>query len=160
MAQNWTTDQDVLDRWTAEDQPDSEKLTTKIGQAERAIRREFTTMAARLKATDHTGDKVEPDLQALIADVVADLVQESFTNPLGLRSIQDVEGPWSQQRTIAGDSPGKMILTRDHKRLLSPPASGSRMKTVDLGLGSHIAGQSRLHRNAHGIVVTPEGWPV
>lgn len=159
--QLWTEPDEVLARWTAdEDEPETEKLVTKIGQAERVIRREFPTMAARLLAVDPDGSKVEPDLPGLIADVVSDLVQESFTNPLGLRTMQVTEGPWNEQRTVAGDSPGKMSLSAQHRRLLSPSRSGSRLRTIDTEAGSYAAGHyGKLHVNAHGVLVTADGWP-
>lgn len=161
MTENWTEPQQVLDRWTADEEPPDNKLETKIGQAERAIRREFPTMAARLLAQAPDGEKLEPDLPELIADVVADLVQDSFTNPLGLRTQQITEGPWNEQRTVAGDAPGKMTLSAQHRKLLNPSRSGSRLKSIDLEAGSRAAGDlGLLHLNEHGILVTLEGWPV
>lgn len=160
-GQNWTSTDDVRERWTAEETLDDDnKLEVKIGQAERAIRREFPTMAARLQAKNPDETPVEPDLKPLIADVVQDLVQDNFINPLGVRSTQDTEGPWTTQKTVAGDNPGKIMLTSHHRKLLAPPTSGSRMKSLDLAAGSYAAGARGLRINAHGVVVTSDGWPV
>lgn len=160
-GQNWTSTDDVRERWTAEETLDDDnKLEVKIGQAERAIRREFPTMAARLQAKTPSDEPVEPDLPDLIADVVHDLVQDNFVNPLGVRSTQDTEGPWTVQKTVAGDNPGKIMLTSHHRKLLAPASSGSRMKTIDVAAGSYAAGARGLNVNAHGVVVTSDGWPV
>lgn len=160
-TENWTSPDEVRSRWIADETLDDDsKLTVKIGQAERAIRREFPTMAARLQALNSANEPVEPDLPALIADVVHDLVQDNFVNPLGVRSTQDTEGPWTVQKTVAGDNPGKIMLTSHHRKLLAPPSSGSRMKSIDLAAGSYAAGGQGRHVNSYGVVVTSDGWPV
>ncbi|MGQ7788724.1 hypothetical protein [Nesterenkonia sp. K-15-9-6] len=153
--ETWTAAEKVRSRWIAEEPPeDDDLLNTKIGQVERLIRRHFPDMQARLEATGADGGPAEPDLAETIADVVADLLQEHFANPLGVRSMQDTEGPWTLQQTMAGDAPGKLVLSAEHKKMLAPPmTSRSRLRTINTEQGSYLAAAAMTASE------TPDGWP-
>ena len=103
----WTVAQDVLDAWIGDDEPTDSQLVNKwIEKAEREIRFRIPGIQARITAA-------EVDLLENAVDVVVAMVARVFRNPDGTRSMSTGEGPFSEQRTFGGDTPGTLALTAD-----------------------------------------------
>ena len=103
----WTTAQNVLDAWIGDDEPDDVALVaTWIDKAEREIRFRIPGIQTRITAA-------EVDLLENAVDVVVAMVTRVFRNPDGTRSMSTGEGPFTEQRTFGGDTPGTLTLTAD-----------------------------------------------
>lgn len=121
----WTTVQNVLDSWIGDDKPtDVALVTTWIGKAEREIRFRVPGIQARITAA-------EVDLLENAVDVVVAMVIRVFRNPDGTRSMSTGEGPFTEQRTFGGDTPGTLALTVDELGKLRG-ATGGRAFSVDM----------------------------
>ena len=125
-----TEGMDVVEAWIGDDAPDDdERLRKWVERAERKIRREVPGITGRLAASDPDH---EPDLPDLVRDVVIDMVTEVYRNPEGIRQMQDTTGPFSGSVTFGGDSPGALVLTKDHLATLAPPGRVGRAFDIDL----------------------------
>ena len=122
----WTVAQDVLDAWIGDDEPTDSSLVTKwIGKAEREIRFRIPGIEARITAA-------EVDLIENVVDVVAAMVTRVFRNPDGTRSMSTGEGPFTEQRTFGGDTPGTLTLTSDELEKLRGASLAGRASSIDM----------------------------
>ncbi len=121
----WTTPADVTNAWIGEGAPtDAEKVQTWIDKAEREIRFRVPDIQARIEA-DPTGDLLDT-----ARDVVVAMVVRVFRNPLGIRSVNTVTGPFSGSTTYGGDTPGGLTLTEAELSKLAGARGGAF--TIDL----------------------------
>jgi hypothetical protein len=123
----WTTAQYVIDAWIGDDAPDDlAKVDLWIGRAEREIRSEIPGIQARL-------DIPEPDLIENVIDVLISMVTRVFRNPEGTRQLSTTTGPFSEQRTFGGDTPGELFLSdRERAKLEGVASSGGQAFTIDM----------------------------
>jgi len=125
----WTTSADVIAAWIGDGAPDDlAKIDNWIGKAERLLRSEVPSLAARL-ATDPV---TEPDLLGNVQDVVTEMVLEVFRNPERIRQRQEGTGPFTGSVTFGGDTPGELRVTAKQIRILSPAGGASGAFTVDM----------------------------
>lgn len=112
----WATPQDVQNAWIGGDAPtDTVGLETWIGKAERKLRRAVPDIGSRLTAG-------EEDLAENVRDVLVAMVTRVFRNPEGIRSTNITTGPFSENRTYGGDTPGGLVIEADELALLSGDA--------------------------------------
>jgi hypothetical protein len=123
----WTTAQEVIDAWIGDDAPDDlNKVDLWIGRAEREIRSQIPGIQARL-------DIPEPDLLENVIDVVTSMVHRVFRNPEGTRSLSTTTGPFSEQRTFGGDTPGELFLSdRERAKLEGEGATSGGAFMIDM----------------------------
>lgn len=106
-------------------------ITYWLGRAERTIREAVPDLEVRI-ADARVSEGVP-------ADVQIDLVLAKVSNPGGIRTIQESNGPTSGSVTYGGDKPGQMVLDKDQlQRLLGAPrpkgrAGGISMIPADAG---------------------------
>ncbi len=101
-------------------------LTYWLGRTRRAILAEapLAVLAARIR--DGVVDAEAPQ------DVQIDLVLGKLANPGGIRTVQESNGPSSGSITYGGDSPGTLILTAQHRKMLGITGAGRRAaRTVE-----------------------------
>jgi len=122
----WTLAQDVLDAWIGPDEPTDDVLVAKwIDKAEREIRFRIPGIQARITAE-------EVDLRENAIDVVVAMVTRVFRNPDGTRSMSTGEGPFTEQRTFGGDTPGTLALSSDELEKLRGARASGRAHSVNL----------------------------
>jgi len=122
----WTSAGEVLGAWIGDDVPTDSPLIDKwIGKAEREIRFRIPGIQARITA-------VEVDLLENTVDVVVAMVTRVFRNPDGTRSMSTGEGPFSEQRTFGGDTPGTLALTSDELEKLRGARLSGRAFSIDM----------------------------
>lgn len=124
----WATAQDVLDAWIGEDAPtDEAKVETWAGKAERLIRRTVPDVVSRVEVG-------ETDLAENLNDVVVAMVTRVFRNPQGVRQVNTTTGPFTENVTFGGDTPGSLVLLADELVLLSPEGESAKASptTVDM----------------------------
>jgi hypothetical protein len=128
---SWAQPGDVLTRWVGADKPDDQDLLSQlIADAERAIIRTFPDVQDRI---DDTDDTLEVDDLKL---VVARMVIRHLRNPDGTRQVTETEGPFSRNRTFAGDHPGQLLLNDNDRELLGyPPAGTPKAFSIPMGDG-------------------------
>lgn len=128
----WTTAQDVIDAWIGPDAPtDLDQVGVWIEKAEREIRFRVHDLQVRLDLVDP--DLVEPDLADTVADVVTAMVHRVFRNPEGIRQKSTTTGPFSEQATYGGDTPGQLFLTDGElERLTSTRNAYPAAHTIDM----------------------------
>jgi hypothetical protein len=122
----WTAAQDVLDAWIGDDEPTDSSLVAKwIDKAEREIRFRIPGIQTRITAA-------EVDLIENVVDVVVAMVARVFRNPDGTRSMSTGEGPFTEQRTFGGDTPGTLTLTSDELEKLRGASLAGRASSIDM----------------------------
>lgn len=125
----WTTAEEVVADWVGDDAPsDLVKVERWVGKAERLLRSKVPGLAERLVVLP----VVEPDLLGNVKDVIAEMVQEVFRNPEGVRQRQEGTGPFTGSVTYGGDKPGALRVTEDQIRLLSPAGEDTGAFTIDM----------------------------
>lgn len=87
---------------------DDAKLDYWLGRAKRAILNAVPDIEARVAAK-----RVAPETPG---DVQVDLVLGKFSNPGGIRTIQESNGPTSGSITYGGDNPGTLELSKQQLR--------------------------------------------
>lgn len=111
---NWTTAQDVLDRWVGSGTPSDENLIeTLLTDAEAVILAEFPRIQERITAETLSLDVVK--------FVSVRMVTRVLRNPEGLSYWQQNTGPFGQGRNY-GDRVD-IWLSDDERRLLAPSSS-------------------------------------
>ena len=122
---NWTTPQDVIDRWVGNDVPDdTDLLQALIDDAEVVILSVYPGIQTRID------DELLPE--AAVTLVTVRMVQRLLRNPEGLNAWQQVTGPFSQQRSF---SDSDIWMTPQEKLMLAPANSGKAYE-VDQGFGA------------------------
>lgn len=122
---SWTAPTDVTDAWIGEGAPtDTVKIQTWINKAEREIRESVPGIQARIEAEEHETPS-RTDLLETAKDVVVAMVTRVFRNPEGIRSINDVTGPFTKSTTYGGDTPGGLTLTERELSKLSGARGGA-----------------------------------
>ena len=121
----WTTIEDVKDRYIGGDLPASDaEIQVLIDDAEDIVRREIEDIEDLIE-----GGTVPP---SRVKRIVARMVIRVLRNPDGYRSTNLTTGPFSQGFTLAGDNPGELTLTDEDKDDLVPGLGGQRAFSVDL----------------------------
>lgn len=119
---NWTTPQDILDRWVGEDYPtDTDLIAALIQDAEAVIVSHYPRIGERIES-----DELPEDIVTM---VTSRMVTRVLRNPEGLSSWQQTTGPFSQNRSFPQER--DIWITQDEKDLLSPKVSGKAF-SVDL----------------------------
>lgn len=128
----WVIAQDVKDSWIGEGAPtDDALLDLWIGRAERLVRRSVPDLQARLDAEAAVLPEPITDLLDTTKDIVVSMVIRLFRNPEGIRSTNLTTGPFSENRTYAGDAPGGLHITDDELSQLQGGESGQTAYAVD-----------------------------
>lgn len=132
----WTRTVDIVSRWAGDNVPqDLPLLEQLIADAEEIIRFEYPDIDGRV---DDGASGIVPE-DPLPIDrvrlVVARMVIRHLRNPEGVRQVTETTGPFSENRTYAGDLPGQLLLTDDERRMLgyTPGAPKQRAFTVPFG---------------------------
>lgn len=137
----WTSADDVLDAWIGDDAPsDSALIDLWIGKAEREIRFRIPDLQARI---DAEADLVPPSTSLLedAIDVTVAMVTRKFRNPEGIRQRNVTTGPFSEQQTYGGETPGELsMLASEVDKLAGSTGSGTQAFSVNL-----IPTTSRFH---------------
>lgn len=129
---NWTTYQDVIDRWVGSGAPtDADLVAALIQDAEAVISAEYPRIQERLDA-----DELSADVVTL---VTVRMVSRMLRNPEGLSYWQQTTGPFGQARNF-GSSGTDLWLTEQEKALLAPKRRGKAFEvnqghTANYGAG-------------------------
>lgn len=122
---SWTEPDDVTDAWIGADAPTDETLIqTWIDKAEREIKYRITDIQDRIDAEAEL-DPAKTDLLELAVDVTVAMVTRVFRNPEGLRQTTVTTGPFSESRTVGGNTPGLLALTDEEMKKLSGRRGGA-----------------------------------
>lgn len=137
----WTTADDVLDAWIGDDAPsDSDLIDLWIGKAEREIRFRVPDLQVRIDAEA----ELDPPSTALLEDaidVVVAMVTRKFRNPEGIRQRNVTTGPFSEQQTYGGETPGDLsMLPSEVDKLAGSTGSGTQAFSINL-----VPTSSRFH---------------
>ena len=110
MAIIWATPSDAkaADLEAVLDRSSEAQIEYWLGRAKRAILSAVPDLEARV-GSGRVGDEVPQDIQV-------DLVLGKFTNPGGVRTVQESNGPSSGSITYGGDSPGTLELSKQQLR--------------------------------------------
>jgi hypothetical protein len=126
---NWTTAQDVADRWIGSGLPDDTNLLTAlITDAETVILSEFPRIQERIDD--------ESLAQNVVTFVTVRMVSRLLRNPEGLTYWQQNTGPFGQGRTF--DS--KDVWLTDDERALLAPSGLNRRKAFSINMAPLAAG--------------------
>lgn len=127
----WAEVADVKDRWVGEGFPDeADTVATLLDDAERTVVWEYPNIADRL-VDDDTAEEDLPDDPLPVERlrmVLCRMVIRHLRNPEGARQIGESEGPFSRNRTLAGDRPGELALTDEERRMLGYLAGSPEQK--------------------------------
>lgn len=110
---NWTTPQDIRERWIGDDAPtNDELLRALISDAEAVILHEYPAIQARINAATLS--------QAVVTMVTCRMVTRVLRNPENASYISQTTGPFSQARNLGQTD---LWLTSDEEELLAPKKS-------------------------------------
>lgn len=132
MNPPWTEPDDVTGRWIGDDPiPATEdQISTLIADAEDTILREFPTLPDRVYTADAPTDSDNPIPLFRVKKVVARVVIRHLRNPTGQRTRMEVAGPYTENVTYGGDSPGSLYLTDEDREELGGLLTGAAF-TID-----------------------------
>jgi len=111
----WTSPQDIRDRWVGSDAPsDDDLLTALILDAEAVIVSTFPRIQER----------IDDELlsESVVTMVTSRMVSRLIRNPENLSYWQQNTGPFGQGRTFGNDK--DIWLTQDERLMLAPQNSG------------------------------------
>jgi len=129
---NWTTPQDVLDRWVGPGAPtDEEQLEALIEDAEAIVLSEYPGIQDRIDS-----GKLNSELVTL---VVCRMVTRLLRNPEGLSYWQQQTGPFGQARNF-GDGGTDVWMTVHERELLGAVGRG---KSFSVNLGPNAVSPPR-----------------
>jgi hypothetical protein len=135
----WTTVDDVLGRWAGSPPPDDHDLIeTIVRDAERVLLELFPDIPDRLYDPDDLPTLLpdRPLPEPLLVQVVAQMTIRHLRNPDAVRQTTETEGPFSRNRTFAGDRPGSLWPTPEERELLGYPSGvGQSAFTIAPGTG-------------------------
>jgi hypothetical protein len=110
---NWTTPQDIRERWIGDDAPtNDELLRALISDAEAVILHEYPAIQARINAATLS--------QAVVTMVTCRMVTRVLRNPENASYISQTTGPFTQARNLGQTD---LWLTSDEEELLAPKKS-------------------------------------
>lgn len=119
---NWTTPQDIRERWIGDDKPtDDELLGALISDAEAVILSTYPAIQARINAATLS--------QAVVTMVTCRMVSRVLRNPESASYISQTTGPFTQSRNIGQTD---IWLTSDEEELLAPTKTAGAAFSVDL----------------------------
>lgn len=133
---SWTRPFDVTSRWAGDGKPDDQTLLEQlIADAEEIIRFEYPDIADRIDDGESGIEPEDPLPIDRVRLVVSRMVTRHLRNPAGVRQVTETTGPFSENRTFAGDLPGQLLLTDEERRMLGyvPGAPKQRAFTVPFG---------------------------
>jgi hypothetical protein len=121
----WALAADVKNAWIGEGAPtDDTKINLWIGKAEREVKFRISDIETRI-AAEAAEDPAVTTLVDLAKDVVVAMVTRVFRNPENLRQTTVTTGPFSESRTLGGDTPGELHLTDAEMKKLSDRQGGA-----------------------------------
>jgi hypothetical protein len=127
----WAVAADVKNAWIGDDAPtDDTKINLWIGVAEREIKFRISDIETRI-AAEAAEDPPVTTLVALAKDVVVAMVTRVFRNPENVRQMTTTTGPFSESRTLGGDTPGELQLLDSEMKKLTGERGGAF--EIDLG---------------------------
>lgn len=130
---SWTRPVDITSRWAGEGKPnDDDLLQQLIDDAEEIIRYEYPDITGRVDDGESGIAPEDPVPLERVRLVVARMVSRHLRNPDGVRQVTETTGPFSENRTFAGDLPGQLLLLDEERRMLGylPGAPKQRAFTV------------------------------
>ena len=125
MALLWSAPDDVRSRWVS-DSPltvDDAALNVLLEDAEDLVLSEFPDISERIPS---------PIPVLRVKRVIARVVIRHLKNPDGVRVQMETAGPFSDQRTFSGDSPGALYLTDQDRSDLSPSVAPGKAFQIDM----------------------------
>lgn len=120
VAIRWAAPTDVgrADLEHSVDGADEQAVAYWLGVARRAITTRVPDLLQRIES-----GRVDPESPA---DVQIELVLGKLSNPSGIRTVQEANGPTSGSVTYGGESPGQMVLSAAQVALLGGSGRGRR----------------------------------
>lgn len=106
----WASSDDVLIRWVGSPAPDDlELVQTVVEDAETVLVTLFPDLPARVPSEVSV---------PVVVQVVAQMAIRHLRNPDAVRQTTETEGPFSRNRTFAGDIPGSLWPSDEERQLL------------------------------------------
>lgn len=139
---SWTDPSDVTDRWAGSGQPhDTALIQRLIEDAEEIIRFEYPDIVDRVDDGESGIAPEDPLPIERIRLVVSRMVSRHLRNPDGVRQITESTGPFSENRTFAGDLPGQLLLLDEERRMLGYLPGAPKQKAFTVPFGGNDGGR-------------------